>query len=265
MRILLATGCGEEPGPEDLLTLVELDSNPAPPDSTLVARARVSFRDWFNGGLVIEKRVGSTALVTGLAALLEGTEEEQAEAWALVMAGSASAGLAEQLVVGYQGLIRDIGSSCRAGRSPMTRPPRLLVAYLADIEEIEIDGQPDSLVITPLWAGSGDPERCGRPRHARESMSQHGRRITRGAAIAAALLAAALIAVAVAPAERRPTIWGAPRGDRPCEHPETMGRESSCATSRSTPSSSAPDSTGPMCSTASKAGSRSAGSRSRAR
>jgi hypothetical protein len=155
VAILLATGCGEEPGPEDLLTLVELDSNPAPPDSTLVARARVSFRDWFNGGIVIEKRVGSTGLVTGLAALLEGTEEEQAEAWALVMAGSASAGLAEQLVVGYQGLIRDIELELPGCAIANDSTSTFLVAYLADIEEIEIDGQPDSLVITPYGIEQG--------------------------------------------------------------------------------------------------------------
>ena len=155
VAVLLTTGCGEEPGPEDLLTLVELDSNPSPPDSALVARARVSFRDWFNGGLVIEKRVGSSALVTALAGLLAGTEEEQAEAWALVMAGSASGGLAEQLVVGYQGLIRDIELELPGGAIANDSLSTFLVAYLADIEEIEIEGEVDSLVITPYGIEQG--------------------------------------------------------------------------------------------------------------
>jgi hypothetical protein len=153
--ILLATGCGEEPGPEDLLTLVELDSNPSPPDSTLMARARVSFRDWFNGGLVLEKRVGSSALASSLAPLLIGDEEEQAQAWALVMAGSVSAGLNEQLVVGYQGLIRDIELELPGGAIANDSTATFLVAYLADIEEIEIEGQPDSLVITPYGRDQG--------------------------------------------------------------------------------------------------------------
>jgi hypothetical protein len=149
------SGCGEEPGPDDLLTLVELD-RPAPGDSLgTTARARITFRDWFNGGLVIEARAVSSAVATAVLPLLAGEAEERAAAWTQVMAASASAGFSEQLVVGYQGLIREIELARPGSPGGTDSTSILLVAYLADIEEIEREDQPDSLVITPMGVEAG--------------------------------------------------------------------------------------------------------------
>lgn len=149
------SGCGEEPGPDDILTLVELD-RPAEGDSLGTnARARITFRDWFNGGLVIEARVVSSAVVAAVLPLLAGEAEERAAAWAQVMAASASAGFSEQAVVGFQGLIRDIELTRPGSPGGSDSTSTLLVAYLADVEEIEREDQPDSLVITPMGVEAG--------------------------------------------------------------------------------------------------------------
>jgi hypothetical protein len=149
------SGCGEEPGPDDLLTVVEID-RPAPGDSVgTTAGARITFRDWFNGGLVIEARSVSTAVATAVLPLLAGEAEERAAAWAQVMAASTSAGFSEQLVVGYQGLIREIELARPGSPGGTDSTSTLLVAYLADIEEIEREDQPDSLVITPMGIEAG--------------------------------------------------------------------------------------------------------------
>jgi hypothetical protein len=148
------SGCGEEPGPEDLLTVVELNRS-APDSASAGTRATVTFRDWFNGGLVIEARVVSSAVITAVLPLLDGDAEQRAEAWTQVMAGSTSAGLAERPLVGYRGLIRDITLEVPAGPGGTDSTSTLIVAYLADVEEIERENQPDSLVITPLDRTAG--------------------------------------------------------------------------------------------------------------
>jgi len=149
------SGCGEEPGPDDLLTVVEMH-RPEPGDTTSVARTRVTFRDWFNGGLVVEARIVPMALITALTPVLEdGEAEERAEAWSQVMAASTSAGLDERPLVGYQGLIRDLDMVMPGNAGSTDSSSTLLVAYLALVEEIEREGQPDSLVITPLDRTAG--------------------------------------------------------------------------------------------------------------
>jgi hypothetical protein len=149
-------GCGEEPGPEDLLTTVELAAGPAVGDSLPAsARARVTFRDWFTGGVVIEARVSSTLDAGDLAPLLAGDAEDHALAWDQVMGASTSTGLAEQPLVGYRGLIRDIDLELPAGLAGGDSLATFLVAYLADVEEIEREDLPDSLVITPRGRDAG--------------------------------------------------------------------------------------------------------------
>lgn len=148
--VLCVHGCGEEPGPEELLTRVELTADAAGDSLPATARARVTFRDWFTGGVVVEARVSSSLSGTDLEGLLAGDAEDHAAAWARVMAASASAGLAEQPLVGYRGLIRDIDLPLPAGVAGNDSLGTFLVAYLADVEEIEREDLPDSLVITPL-------------------------------------------------------------------------------------------------------------------
>ncbi len=153
---LCVPGCGEEPGPAELLTRVELSAEAAAGDSLPAsARARVTFRDWFTGGVVVEARLSSSLRPIDLEGLLAGEAEDHAAAWAQVMAASTSAGLAEQPIVGYRGLIRDIDLPFPAGIAGGDSLGTFLVAYLADVEEIEREGQPDSLVITPLGREAG--------------------------------------------------------------------------------------------------------------
>jgi hypothetical protein len=162
---LLGLGCGEEPGPEDLLTLVEIETADrsafGPGDSAIAAQVAITFRDWFNGGIVVETRVSSTLTAEEISPLLAGDAEAHALAWERVMAASIGAGMAERLEVGYQGLIREhefqVPVTIPAGVDSSGNPyaNAFLVAYLADIEEIEIDDQPDSLVITPYGQQSG--------------------------------------------------------------------------------------------------------------
>lgn len=148
---LCVHGCGQEPGPAELLTRVELSVEAAAGDSLpSSARARVTFRDWFTGGVVVEARLSSSLRPTDLEGLLAGEAEDHAAAWEQVMAASTSAGLAEQPLVGYRGLIRDIDLPLPAGIAGGDSLGTFLVAYLADVEEIEREGRPDSLVITPL-------------------------------------------------------------------------------------------------------------------
>jgi hypothetical protein len=161
---LLAAGCGEEPGPEDLLTLVEIDGGGSPfspGDTAIATRVEITFRDWFNGGAVAEARVSSSLTVAQLEPLLSGDAEARAEAWALVMAASMSAGFAERPMVGYRGLIREpefvIPVTIPAGGDTAGNPftSAFVVAYLADVEEVEIEGQPDSLVVMPYGREAG--------------------------------------------------------------------------------------------------------------
>ncbi len=163
---IAGSGCGESPGPEDLLTLVELESvnggyRIAPGDTSIPARVKMTFRDWFNGGVVVEARVSSSVSSAQIAALLaSGGAEAHAAAWDLVMAGSSSAGMAARAMVGYRGLIREhdfiLPLSIPSGDSsgnPFTGA--FIVGYLADVEEVEIDGQPDSLILIPYGRPNG--------------------------------------------------------------------------------------------------------------
>jgi hypothetical protein len=115
----------------------------------------VTFRDWFSGGVVVETRLSSSLSPTDLEGLLAGDAADHAAAWALVMEASTSAGFSEQPLVGYRGLIRDIDLPLPAGLASGDSLGAFLVAYLADVEEIEREDQPDSLVITPLGREAG--------------------------------------------------------------------------------------------------------------
>jgi hypothetical protein len=161
---IAGAGCGEEPDADDLLTLVAIESisdeSLGPGDTEVAADVELTFRDWFNGGVVVEARVSSSLTPEQMTALLTGGAESRAQAWEQVMAASFPAGMAERLEVGYRGLIRNhiltvpltIPSADTAG-NPFTSA--FVVAYLADIEEIEIDGQEDSLVVTPYGREAG--------------------------------------------------------------------------------------------------------------
>jgi len=160
----MALGCGEKPGPEDLLTLVDVDAGDTafgPGDSSIASQAELTFRDWFNGGVVVEARVSSSLTAEEIAILLSGDAEAHAAAWERVMAATIGAGMAERLEVGYRGLIRhhefQVPVTIPAGGDSAGNPYSnvFLVAYLADVEEIEIEDQPDSLVITPYGQESG--------------------------------------------------------------------------------------------------------------
>ncbi|HWN81814.1 MAG TPA: hypothetical protein VNM87_06945 [Candidatus Udaeobacter sp.] len=151
------SGCGEEPGPDDLLTVVEMH-RPEAGDTTSVAHTKVTFRDWFNGGLVVEARMVPSAVIEALRPVLEDEDAEaeaRAEAWSQVMAASTSGGFDERPLVGYQGLIRELDMVRPGSAAGTDSTSTLLVAYLADVEEIEREDQPDSLVITPLDRTAG--------------------------------------------------------------------------------------------------------------
>jgi hypothetical protein len=161
ITLILGVGCGEEPGADELLTVVEIMAEGGQVQGTgggdsLITQVSVTFRDWFNGAVVVEARSSSSLTIADLAPLLAGEAEDHAAAWERVMAASTSAGLSARAVVGYRGLIREpvleLPIAFPGGDSVMGN---FLVAYLAEVEEVERRGAPDSLVITPFGREAG--------------------------------------------------------------------------------------------------------------
>jgi len=158
---LLITGCLGEPELEDRWTRIDLVTTGidpgrplAPGDSLPVAlRAAITYRAIVTGGVVADLRASTTISPDDVSLDPDADRLTMAHDVARILAGSVSVGRAVRPVTGWTHLIQQVDLAFDAqvpAPDPTTGAGLFLVAYLADIEEMELPGGVDSLVVTPL-------------------------------------------------------------------------------------------------------------------
>ena len=161
------TGCLGEPEIDERWTLVEfMQSSPGPQtvlpgneSIEIAVQGRITYRDIETGFLVAEARYASGLDANGM--VLDPDEHTLASALEIenILDNSVTAGRAVKAVTGFDHLQHTIDLEFTAqvpGELTSGNPDSTgfrglyLVLYMAEGEELEMDGQRDSLVVTPF-------------------------------------------------------------------------------------------------------------------
>jgi hypothetical protein len=162
MCALTGGGCLGEPEIEDRWTRVDFESSnvsawqplPAGSNQTFSVSAAITYRSIITGYAVTELRASSIRPAE-VPVAPDADREPMAYAIDNILANSVSMGRATRAITGWDHLIQRIDfnfiGSVPAGVDSTGSPPGLfLITYLAEGEEIEVQGGMDSLVITPF-------------------------------------------------------------------------------------------------------------------
>ena len=167
----LLAGCLTTPPVEESWTKLEIldvqSSAPTPEDSlgSVDVRARITYRAIVTGSIVADVRyIADPALVAELGATPLDAREPQLESAQRIDAiiqSSTSLGFAHQLVTGFDHLIQEIdlpieGDPFAADSSDSSvvvdsTGAFLLVLYMADVDEVELESGEEVLEVTPYF------------------------------------------------------------------------------------------------------------------
>lgn len=163
----LLAGCLTKPPVEESWTKLEIldvQSSAPSPEDTLGAvnvRARITYRAIVTGSIVADVRyVADPAIVADLAANPLDAREPQLESAQRIDAliqSTTSVGFAHQLVTGFDHLIREVDLAIEG--DPFTPDSVavdssgafLLVLYMADVDEVELESGEEILEVTPYF------------------------------------------------------------------------------------------------------------------
>lgn len=165
---VLLAGCLGEPEIEDRWTRLDMQTETTVPGQPLASgtvcsvtvRTSVTYRKIITGFAVTELRASTTVTPASLNLARDADRLLMAQSMDYLLANSVSMGRATRAITGWDHLIQQIDFSFRAGVpatiADTTGGPAgpavglFLVSYLASGEEIERQGQPDTLLVTPF-------------------------------------------------------------------------------------------------------------------
>ncbi len=165
--VLMFSGCLDEPEIDERWTLLEfLAVDPGPGEAVngsgsmaVTVSGRITYRAIRTGFLVIEARYSPT--MSGPSARLDPEEHtlEEAQRVEMVLANSVTAGRGIKAVTGFDHLMQQVDLEFDAvfpadlftgDPDSVANRGMFLVMYMAEGDEIELDGGRDSLVVTPF-------------------------------------------------------------------------------------------------------------------